>query len=496
MKENVIVIGAGIGGLSCAALLAHGGHKVMVLEKNSYIGGACSSYEKQGYTLDRSVHLFSLGLNGPFGKILDRLSLNNLEFVKEINKRTAMKFYQTEGYYPSDFNINSMINAMKPNTSDGKKSERATENAVMTRLKKIGVTSQTFKELGKVMASILTMRKKKLAQLYEDGLTVTQYINQFSEDPFIHGLFAFILAGMFAISPKQASAAEFVHCFKTEMTTREGYQYPLRGGSQAVPNALAEGIRKYEGEIHLNSRVDSVVIKNDKVQGVMVKNEMIKAPIVVSNLSIRMTVLNLVGRDYFERNYLTKIESLKPSLSSMTFKLALKEPLIKDWGCVNLYHPTLDDWKGKYGPGAPKSNGFFGPIPSNIDPSLAPIGGQVAIFGTIVPAKVTNWDKWQEVYYADLQEFFPEIKKKLNFVDVSFPKDFAKATGKPFGPVEGLALTPDQTGKNKPSSVLPIEGLYVVGDTAGTDAHGIGTQLAADSGIKCADMILGKIEKN
>ena len=81
----------------------------------------------------------------------------------------------------------------------------------------------------------------------------------------------------------------------------------------------------------------------------------------------------------------------KPSLSSMTFKLALKEPLIEDWGCVNLYHPTLDDWKGKYGPGAPKSNGFFGPIPSNIDPTLAPKGGQVAIFGTIVPAKVTTF---------------------------------------------------------------------------------------------------------
>ena len=496
MKENIIVIGAGIGGLSCAALLAHGGHKVTVLEKNPYIGGACSSYEKQGYTLDRSVHLFSLGLNGPFGKILNRLNLNNLKFVKEVNKRTAMKFYQTEGYYPSDFNVNSMINAMKPSTSKGERTEKGTENAVMTRLKKIGVSTQTFKELGKVMASILTMRKKKLAQLYEDGLTVTQYINQFSQDPFIHGLFAFILAGMFAISPKQASAGEFVHCFKTEMTTQEGYQYPLGGGSQAVPNALAEGIRKYGGEIHINSRVDSIVIKNDKVQGVMVKNEMIKAPIVVSNLSIRMTVLNLVGRDYFNRDYLAKIERLKPSLSSMTFKLALKEPLIKEWGCVNLYHPTLDDWKGKYGPGAPKSNGFFGPIPSNIDPTLAPKGGQVAIFGTIVPAKVTNWDKWQEVYYADLQEFFPELRKKLNFVDVSFPKDFAKATGKPLGPVEGLALTPDQTYKNKPSSVLPIEGLYVVGDTAGIDAHGIGTQLAADSGIKCADMILGKIEKN
>jgi prolycopene isomerase len=494
MKENVIVIGAGIGGLSCAALLAHGGHKIKVFEKNPYIGGACSSYEKQGYIIDRSVHLFTLGLNGPFGKILSRLGLNHLKFAEGINKKTAMKIYKTEGYYPLDFNISSIMDSMKPSASKEQKNDKVTGNTVMQRLKKIGITSQTIKDLTKVMTNILTIRKKNLQQLYEDEITVTQYLNQFSEDPFIHGMFAFLLAGMFAISPKQASAGEFIHCYKTEMTRKEGYQYPLGGGAQAIPKALADGIKKFGGEIHTRALVDNIVIKNDKVQGVMVNNEMFNAPIVISNLDIKMTVLNLVGRDYFERNYLAKIESLKPSLSSMTFKLALKEPLIKDWGCINLYHPTLDDWKGKYGAGAPKSNGFFGPIPSNIDPTLAPKGGQIAIFGTVVPAKVTNWDKWQEIYYADLQEFFPELEKKLNFMDISFPKDFTNATGKPLGPVEGLALTPDQTGNNKPSSVLPIDGLYVVGDTAGSDAHGVGTQLAADSGIKCADMILGKIE--
>ena len=128
-----------------------------------------------------------------------------------------MKFYQTEGYYPSDFNVNSMINTMKPSKANGERTEKGSENVVMARLKKIGVTTQTFKELGKVMASILTMRKKKLAQLYKDGLTVSQYISQFSEDPFIHGLFAFLLAGMFAISPRQASAGEFVHCFNRKL---------------------------------------------------------------------------------------------------------------------------------------------------------------------------------------------------------------------------------------------------------------------------------------
>ncbi len=493
MKKDVIIVGAGIGGLSCAALLAHGGHKVIVLEKNSYIGGACSSYKKQGYSFDRAVHLFTAGLNGHYGIILNRLGLNNLKFIKEINTRTAMKIYKSEGYFPFDVNINQIFKLIKPQgvKKNGKAATKGTGGKlVMNGLKGMGFSSQTFKELTSVMTNILTMRKKKLNELYDEQLTVTQYINQFTEDPFIHGIFAFLLPGMFSISPRKASAAEFIHCFKAEMTSKEGYQYPITGGAQAIPNAIAEGIIKYCGEIRTNSRVDKIVIKNDKVQGVMVGDDLIKAPIVASNLTLKMSVLNLVGRDYFDKKYLEKIESLRPSLSSMTFKLALKEPLIKDWGFINLYHPTLNDWKGKYGPGAPKSNGFFGPVLSNIDSSLAPPSCQTVIFGTVVPSKVANWNKWQEVYYADLLEFYPDLEKKINFMDVSFPKDIAEATGKPAGPVEGLALTPAQTGKNKPSSILPIEGLYVVGVTAGTDAHGIGTQLAADSGIKCADLIL------
>jgi len=81
-------------------------------------------------------------------------------------------------------------------------------------------------------------------------------------------------------------------------------------------------------------------------------------------------------------------------------------------------------------------------------------------------------------------------------VDISYPKDIVAATGKLSGPVEGLGLTPDQTGKNKPSSVLPIEGLYAVGDTCGKNSHGVGIQPAAASGINCADAILGNINKN
>lgn len=496
MKEDVIVVGAGIGGLSCGAILAHGGHGVTILEKNSYIGGACSSYKKNGYLFDRAVHLFTMGLNGPYGKLFDRLGLNYLNFKKHINETTAMKIYKKEGYIPFDININSIFKKIKPNES--KKESRGSSNGSkrgMANLMSMGGSKTTMKDFSKVMTNLLAIGKKKNKQLYEEEITVTQWLNQYTEDPFIHGIIAFMTAAMFCIGNSKASVAEFIHCFKTEMMSPEGYQYPISGGAQAIPDAIAKGIEYYNGAIQINSPVESIIIKGNKVQGVMVGGKLKKASIVVSNLSLKWTILNLVGKDYLEKKYVERIKTLTPSLSSMTFKLALKKPLIEKWDFINLYHPTLHDWGDKYGPGAPLSNGFFGPVSSNIDPDVAPPGHQTVVFGTIVPSKGPDWERWKEIYLDDLRSFFPDLDEKLDFMDISYPKDITAQTGKPEGPVEGLGLTPQQTGKNKPSSIIPgIEGLYVVGDTTGRTAHGIGTQLACDSGIKCAEAILGNID--
>jgi phytoene dehydrogenase-like protein len=494
--EKVIVVGAGIGGLSCAALLVHGGYNVTVLEKNSYIGGACSSYHKKGYTFDRAVHLFSSGLNGPFGEIFNRLGLHYLKFVKNINNITGMKVFKQEGYLPYNLNLN-----ISPQDSDSKRGKGASTDkgaqGSMGALKSMGFTKTTTKDFTTIMSALMTTSKRKLKQLDEEELTVTQWLNKFTGDSFIHGIFAFILAGMFCIGNSKASAAEFIQCFKAEMFSKEGYQYPVNGGAQAIPDAISKGIKHYGGEIRTNSLVEKILIKDNKVQGVLVRDELIEAPIVVSNLSLKWTILNLVGKDYFERKYVEKIENLTPSLSSITFKLALKKPMIEKWGFVNCYHPTLHDWGDKYGPGAPFSNGFFGPVLSNIDPNLAPPGHQTVIFGTLVPSKGPDWERWSKIYWDDLNMFFPDLEEKLDFADISYPKDITASTGKPEGPVEGLGMTPAQTGKNKPSSVIPgIEGLYVVGDTAGKRAHGIGTQNAAWSGIDCADAILGILAKN
>ena len=106
MKEDVIIVGAGIGGLCCGALLAHGGHKVTIYEKNPYLGGACSSYTKEGFTFDRGVHVFTSGLNGPYGQVMSRIGLDTLQFLENINAKTGIKFYKQDKIVPFNINVN------------------------------------------------------------------------------------------------------------------------------------------------------------------------------------------------------------------------------------------------------------------------------------------------------------------------------------------------------------------------------------------------------
>ncbi|HWF86994.1 MAG TPA: FAD-dependent oxidoreductase, partial [Vicinamibacterales bacterium] len=72
---DVIVIGAGIGGLICAALLARAGCSVLLVEQHYMVGGYCSTFRHGAYTFDAATHFYPL-LGNPMtitGAVLEKL---------------------------------------------------------------------------------------------------------------------------------------------------------------------------------------------------------------------------------------------------------------------------------------------------------------------------------------------------------------------------------------------------------------------------------------
>jgi len=71
-KYDVIVVGAGVSGLLSALALSKEGKKVLVLEKERYVGGVCRSYKVQGYTVDTGPHIITRLDSGPLRVLMDR----------------------------------------------------------------------------------------------------------------------------------------------------------------------------------------------------------------------------------------------------------------------------------------------------------------------------------------------------------------------------------------------------------------------------------------
>ena len=76
---DAVIIGAGIGGLICANLLARDGLRVLVVEQHYMVGGYCSTFRRKGYTFDAATHFYPLlgNVDTITGKILRELGITN-----------------------------------------------------------------------------------------------------------------------------------------------------------------------------------------------------------------------------------------------------------------------------------------------------------------------------------------------------------------------------------------------------------------------------------
>ena len=83
-KYDAIIIGAGIGGLTCGSYLAKAGKKVLICEQQSKLGGCCTSFKRDGFTFEASIHwLNECEKGGVIYKTLEDLGIQDkIEFVR------------------------------------------------------------------------------------------------------------------------------------------------------------------------------------------------------------------------------------------------------------------------------------------------------------------------------------------------------------------------------------------------------------------------------
>ncbi|MFX0003437.1 MAG: phytoene desaturase family protein [Candidatus Hermodarchaeota archaeon] len=453
---DIIIIGGGIGGTAVGAILASKGFKTLLIEKNEFLGGRCSTYEKEGFKIDVGVHLFGRSSKGPHGKILNMIGMEDaIEWVL-CRKPGPRWFYQGRFW------------------------------AFPRELKEF-IPSSDYSGLMKLFRDVLKMKNLEGLEKKSAKSLLTKY----TTNNLVHSFIDIISLLYFVIPYYQTSASEFIRCLSS-LSTDFSIGYP-KGGCISIPQAYASGIEKFGGIIQTSQTVSKIVVENRRVQGIELDNgKFISSKVVISNAGIRETINSMIGRHFFNKEFLKKIDELKYSISALTFKVALKKPITKfklitsfsSYDPEERFNSVL---KGK----VPEDVFLFIPIPSNFDDSLAPKGKQLLIAGTAVTREgfEKNSEKWIKNSLNSLHNVLPDLSKNLMWYDVSTPKDIYQLGGKEAS-VIGLAQIMNQTGHYRPSHKMPIEGLYLVGGDAG--GWGIGTELAAKSALECAEQILEK----
>ena len=451
-KKDVIVIGSGIGGSGIAALLAHRGFNVTLLERLNFIGGRCCSRERDGFILDLGVHTFSQAGAGALGEILRKCDKDDQEMIKWSYTKDPTQKLSYLGEQMVDF---------------------------PKHVGKLGANSDIYMN---IMHTIVKMSSEEIDLLY--NVSLKEWIDRFTKDEVIHNIFIYISELYFIVPYWETPAGEFIRSMQDQAKKRAS-GYP-EGGCSVIPGSYIKVLEENGGKLRTGVGVKKILIENGKAIGVeTTADEILKADIIISNVDPKRTT-ELAGADNFPADYMSQVRGVKYTPGAYLIRFALKKKITDEKFVMHIANKDSVQYLKDIEAGKiPERVNLMIPVISNFDPGCAPAGHQLIIAGTF-PAINPDWDKWHESVFNTVKDVFPDIEENILFIEGFSPKELDGMMGEG-GSLIGMAQTVDQIGEKRLQQKTPIKNLYLVGAEAG--GWGIGTELAANSALELNDMI-------
>lgn len=470
-RYDVIVVGAGPGGSSCAALLAHRGLRVLLLDKNPRAGGRMMLIEKDGFRYETFPINGVPARGSRFEEILRELGLESEVELIRPSPAGVMSFGMPNG------RVKTM--------------EMPSDAASAVRfLRFLELKPSQLPSSFRLMKDMMTMKGKELEDL--DDVTLEEFLKGYRPPETLYAFLGTLAEGALETPVDLACASEFIRIY--QQSALRGSSRYVKGGYGHMFDAFARSVRRDGGEVLFSVPVERILVEDGMACGVEAGGRLYRAPIVVSNAGIPTTVLGLVGAEHFDKEYLNRVKDLHAGWGYAGYRAVLGKPVLRHYTNTYFSHKsviTSADWAAAERGRIPEEAYVF--VGTNsVYPGMAPEGRQLVYMGMTCPADPrTDIGPYLARVKEIVQRVWPEILPNAQSMEPYGPASvppLASAQVLPGqgGEVYGLAQIVGQCGRHKPRAASPVRGLYCVGFSTG---HGLGTHGAADSAVTVAALV-------
>ncbi len=483
MKNNksVIIIGAGLGGLSAACRLAKLGLTVTVLEKNKTVGGKVNFVESNGYTFDTGASL--LTMRHVFDELFEFCERNLTDYL------TLQKLEPICRYFWKDGTIFDASEDLKKTEEEIAKLEPQDVESFRKYLadsrEKYEISERTF--LAKSLNDLPSLiRPKNLPDLLKISSlkTLAKHNKSYFKSPKLQQLF-----NRFATyngSSPYKTPATFALIPYVEFGLGAWY---VNGGIYKIPMALEKLATELGVKFKLDSEVEKINVNNGKASGVTLKTgEILVADFVVSNADAIETYRNLLPKPKYQKR--------EPSCSGFVILLGVKKrfPMLAHH---NIFFS--DDYKAEFDAifeqKIPAENPtIYVAATSRTDVSQAPENCENLFI--LINAPYTNqnidWQSTAKTYRDKIIQVLEKaglegLESSIEFEQIITPEDFETKYRANKGSIYGMSSNGIFSAFMRvPNKATDVENLYFVG---GVTHPGGGMPLVLLSGKMAAEMI-------
>jgi prolycopene isomerase len=486
---DVIVIGAGLGGLSAAARLSRAGLRVLVLEQHVYAGGYAHHFLRRikgtriVYDFDvalhqtgdlatgRSVHriLSEVG-------VLDRIRLNRFDVA-----------YRSRGprhdlQIPADAaDYETLLCDVYPDRAPG-----------------VRDLFQTMREID-APGDGGGLSRAALASM---GLSLEELLAQHVGDERIQAIFA-TLWGYVGLVPQKVSALLYARMWASYHL---GGCFYVRGGGQALSDAFVDVIEENRGKVLLRTEVTAIRTQGGRVVGFQTRRRgAFRAPVVVSNAAAPLTFHRLLDEPALAERDLERVDRLPIAVSIHQAYVGIRGNAAK-LGLTDraaFFTPSYDfaDEERALAAGSYRDQGWMIANHDLADPGHAPPGRSILHAALMADGRL--WEDLDAATYRgakrDLEEFLvdrlaeaiPDVRERIEICETGTPHTMRRYSWNPLGSIYGYAATPTGHSVHRPEPRTSVPGLYLAGAWTFPGAGFTGTMI---SGYNTAGLVFEDVE--